>query len=458
MQTIHSFRCQVRQLLDQNFLALFQTELPHALLDKLVKRFAPNSRERLWTIANTTKLWILAALQPEKSFAAVLTRFWGPIVQSLPDLAAFKPSTARFSEARSRVPLELLKEVRKQLSHQVALEDPGWFGSHIKRLLWIDGSGFSMPNTRELADYFGRSKNQNRESLNPQGRIVNMGLVNSRALVASAYGPYNTSEVALTREFLRDSLNPGDLLLGDSLYATAEFMALARDCGANMLCAKHSSVTVHGKKQITEKIGPDDWRIQFRMRPEIYASDELLPKFVSMRVCKVKVKKKAKTSYLWLQTTLLDPEEFPKERLAELFSERWDAETSYEELKVTLHMGVLRSKSVEGVWKEIEAHLVAYNFVRLELQRAGKLKGLRGKDLSYTEGLRTIREVGRLIWDKSEREITRLLEICRTQLAATVIKKRPGRMEPRAVRRGRVKYPKLRQSREKWRLENGWSP
>lgn len=456
MHTIHSYRHHIRQLLDQNFFSLFQTELTPSYLEKLAKRFAPFCRRRLWTVANSTVLWILSALQPEESFQAIVAEFWTPLISSIPRLASLKPSSARLSEARARVPYELLKEVRQELARLATLEEPQTSDPVVKRLLWIDGSGFSMPENRKLSAHFGRSRNASRQSLNPQGRIVNMGLVSSRAVIATAYGPYRMSEIQLTHQFIQDALKPGDLLLADSYYASAEMMSIVRDCGANLLCQKHSGVTVFGKKHFTEKIGRDDWIIHFRMRSEFYQSNPLLPRVVQMRVCRITTKKRGKTSSLWLQTTLLDSTRFPKKRLLKLFAQRWDSETSYEELKVQLHMGVLRSKTVVGVMKEIEAHLAAYNFVRLQLQRAAKARGKRGKDLSFIEGLRTIREFGRRLWGKSKRDLTNIITLCQTQLAAAVIRIRPGRIEPRALRRGRVDYPKLKGSRKEWRLKSGY--
>lgn len=458
MHTIHSYRHHIRQLLDQNFFSLFQTELSPSFLEKLTKRYAPYCRRRLWTVANTTVLWILSALQPERSFQAIVAEFWTPLTISNSRLASLKPNSARLSEARARVPHELLKEVRHELARLASLEEPQTKDPQVKRLLWIDGSGFSMPENEELSGHFGRSSNANRMSLNPQGRIVNMGLVSSRAVIATAYGPYRMSEIQLTQQFIHDSLKPGDLLLADSYYASAELMSIARDCGANLLCQKHSGVTVFGRKHLTEKIGHDDWIIHFRMRPEFYRSNPLLPRIVQMRVCRISTKTRGKSSRIWLQTTLLDRTHFPKKRLLKLYSQRWDSETSYEELKVELHMGVMRSKTLAGVLKEIEAHLAAYNFVRLQLQRAANKVGKSGKDLSFVEGLRTIREFGRRLWGKSKRDLTRIITLCQTQLAAGVIKRRLGRVEPRALRRGRVKYPKLKGSREEWRLKNGYRP
>ena len=84
-----------------------------------------------------------------------------------------------------------------------------------------------MPDSPELEQFFGRATNNHGESVFPQGRIVNMGLVSSRVVIASAYGPYKSSEAQLSLEFLSEELQHKDLLLADANFASARNMAIA---------------------------------------------------------------------------------------------------------------------------------------------------------------------------------------------------------------------------------------
>ncbi|HWC91163.1 MAG TPA: transposase [Pirellulales bacterium] len=61
-----------------------------------------------------------------------------------------------------------------------------------------------------------------------------------------------------------------------------------------------------------------------------------------------------------MATTLLDPQEAPAGRIADLFRARWHAELHLRSLKVILGMDVLRCKTPEMVRKELWLHLLVY--------------------------------------------------------------------------------------------------
>ena len=60
-------------------------------------------------------------------------------------------------------------------------------------------------------------------------------------------------------------------------------------------------------------------------------------------------------------TTLLDPKEFSKEDLADLYRVRWTNEVDLRSIKSTMQMDVLRCKTPELVRKEVWTHVLAYN-------------------------------------------------------------------------------------------------
>ena len=58
-----------------------------------------------------------------------------------------------------------------------------------------------------------------------------------------------------------------------------------------------------------------------------------------------------RTREITLVTTLLDAKQYPAADLAELYGKRWQVETNLRHLKQTLHIDVLRTKSVDGWWQ-----------------------------------------------------------------------------------------------------------
>ena len=63
----------------------------------------------------------------------------------------------------------------------------------------------------------------------------------------------------------------------------------------------------------------------------------------------------------------LDKEEFPPEKIKELYHMRWGIETSFRELKYTIGLTNLHSKNVEYICQEIYAKLILYNFCEIIL-------------------------------------------------------------------------------------------
>ncbi|MFO1486341.1 MAG: transposase [Verrucomicrobiaceae bacterium] len=77
-----------------------------------------------------------------------------------------------------------------------------------------------------------------------------------------------------------------------------------------------------------------------------------------------------RTRCLWLATTLCDAKRYPAQKLAELYYRRWSIELFYRDVKSTMHMEVLRTKSPEMIEKELLMHAIAYNAIRLILRAA----------------------------------------------------------------------------------------
>ena len=63
--------------------------------------------------------------------------------------------------------------------------------------------------------------------------------------------------------------------------------------------------------------------------------------------------------------TNLDEEQYPVEKLKQLYALRWGIETSFRDLKYTIGMLNFHSKKVMGIQQEIYAHLIMYNFAEM---------------------------------------------------------------------------------------------
>ena len=95
-----------------------------------------------------------------------------------------------------------------------------------------------------------------------------------------------------------------------------------------------------------------------------------------------------RTREVTIAPTLLDETRYPKADVAELYRLRWRVETRFAELKTTLKMRKLKSKSVEGVMKELAIYCLVYNMVRTVTAAAGLRQDVDPERVSFIDALR----------------------------------------------------------------------
>ena len=127
--------------------------------------------------------------------------------------------------------------------------------------------------------------------------------------------------------------------------------------------------------------------------------------------------------------TNLPQEEFPVERLNELYAMRWGIETSFCDLKHAAHLDTFHAKKAEFVLQEIYARLILYNFSEIIIGHVaieqGKTKYMYqcNNRQAIHICLEFLRKNGRVIESEVEGLIRRNL-----------VPIRPGRSAPRKVR------------------------
>jgi len=169
------------------------------------------------------------------------------------------------------------------------------------------------------------------------------------------------------------------------------------------------------------------------MTAEAYAA---LPKTQVLRELRYKVTRKGfRTRSVTLVTTLLDSEKYSAESLAEQYFDRWQIEVDFRHLKQTMKMDVLRCQTTEGVLKELVMFVLIYNLVRQVIVRAAQRQQLPVERISFIDALRWLRDAQD--WDEL---IELLVNPCR-----------PGRVEPRVVKRRPKPYRLMSRPRSELR-------
>jgi DDE family transposase len=141
-----------------------------------------------------------------------------------------------------------------------------------------------------------------------------------------------------------------------------------------------------------------------------------------------------RTQEVTLVTTLLDPTRYPAAERAQRYFDRWQVEVHRRHLKQTLHLDVLRSKTVEGVPKELCLIALADNLVRLVRVEAARRQEVQPDRISFLDALR---------WLSNARP--------GEPLRKRKVHRRRHRVEPRVRKRRPKGYPLMRRPRAELR-------
>ena len=119
------------------------------------------------------------------------------------------------------------------------------------------------------------------------------------------------------------------------------------------------------------------------------------------------------------------------------YHERWELELGYDEIKTEMldRQETIRSRTVEGVGQELWGILLAYNLIRLEMERTADDLGVEPTQISFVSSMRLICDTW--IWCSiaSAGAIPTRLNTMRELFTRLVLPaRRPNRSYPRAVK------------------------
>lgn len=116
-------------------------------------------------------------------------------------------------------------------------------------------------------------------------------------------------------------------------------------------------------------------------------------------------------------------------------------------IKDTMGMNILSCKTPEMARKEIGVYLLAYNLIRLMMAQSALMADIRHRCISFKHCLQLwltwMQHAS--TWDDKQRQILFLL------MAQQMVGNRPGRIEPRAVKRRSKAFPLLAEPRHQAR-------
>jgi hypothetical protein len=357
------------------------------------------------------------------------------------------PSVARSAvpQARERLgaePLRWLFDTTAARWSHASADARRWRGL---ALYGADGTSQRVPDSPENRAHFGAPRGgRGAEGAYPQLRLVAVFALRSHLLLRASFGPYGVGEATYARE-LWSALPDRSLCIVDkNFFAAHALLPLTRDGTQRHWLIRAKS---NAKWRVLQRLGEDDFLVERAVSADARKKDPSLPSRWTMRAIRYQ---RAGFQPSWLLTSLLDPEAYPAQEIVVLYHERWDVELAYDEIKTEMleREESLRSKSPAGVAQEVWGVLLAYNLVRLEMERVAEEAGVEPTRISFVASLHLIRD--ECIWSASASPgaIPRHLRRLRENLRRFILPpRRPGRRYPRVVKIAGSGYRTKRPSR-----------
>jgi hypothetical protein len=177
-----------------------------------------------------------------------------------------------------------------------------------------------------------------------------------------------------------------------------------------------------------------------------------LPVLMEVRILRTQVRQRGfRSREITLVTTLLDAQLYPAEELLAADARRWRLELCLDDLKTTLGLETLKCLSPAMAEKELLVGLIAHNRLRCVMAEAAQTHDLALNRISVKGALDALRQFNHaLCQTRCAHRKKQLWAALLLALARDLVPERPGRREPRAVKR-RPKYDRLNRPRAQYR-------
>ena len=237
MQQQRRIRSQAR---NSDAYSFFNPLTGPALFDKVESALPPH-RERRFPPTETLSMFLAQALSADRSCQKAVDE--AAIKRLAAGLAPCGTHTGAYCRARLRLPLEMVRTLAGYVGQWVTAHAPAawhWRGRPVRL---VDGTTLAMPDTPANQEAYPQPRSQQPGLGFPLCRMVGLVCLGSGALLNVAVGRYRgkgADEQTLLRSIL-DTLERGDLLVGDAFYATYFLLCTLRERGIDAVFEHHAA-------------------------------------------------------------------------------------------------------------------------------------------------------------------------------------------------------------------------
>jgi hypothetical protein len=304
----------------------------------------------------------------------------------------------------------------------------------------MDGTGISMADTEQNRAVYEYAGGQKQGCGFPTGKLLGLFNLFTGHLHQFVQGNWKEHDASMARDVV-GWMDEGDIVLADRGFCGWGMIAL--------LQRKNVDVVMRLNQRRKTKAEFEEWKKPQRQgRWERDLWDEL-PDVVSVRIIHCKIEDPGfRAKQFTLVTTLLDTKRYPDKAIIELYLRRWQVELNFRDIKRTLGLDVLRTKTPELIEKEIYMQAIAYNLVRAVMVMSADQYNEDLQRMSFKGTVDTLRQWVGFMRARDQKLLNTRWHDMLTAMAADLVPERPNRTQPRAVKRRSSKYQLLTTPRD----------
>lgn len=435
---------RVRRLAASTDVDTFASLLSRPDLLDCIEALLPRHRERLFPPAETLSMFMAQALSADRSCRKAVDDL--AIKRLRTGSSPCSTRTGGYCRARQRLPVEMVSTLARTSGALISAKSRCswlWMGRPVRL---VDGTTVSMPDTAANQAAYPQSRGQKPGLGFPICRLVGIVCLSSGAVLNAALGRFRGKggdEQTLLRALL-DTLDTGDVLLGDAYYATYFLLCELQRRGIDGVFEQYGARRRSTDFRRGKRLGECDHLIGLEKpsRPAWMSQEQYEQAPDRLVVRELKAGNKI------LVTTLRCARKTPKAALKALFKTRWHVELDLRNLKSTMGLEMLSCRTPSMAVKELWVYLLAHNLIRMIMVQSAAMADCLPRELSFKHSLQ-LWLAWRQFADGLEEDLVDLLCLIVQQRVGN----RAGRAEPRALKRRPKSYPLLTRTRQSARAE-----
>lgn len=393
----------------------------------------------VFTPAVTLWAFLCQCLSASKSCASAVARVL--VLRVGLGLPPCSENPGAYCKARAKLPVAFLRRLTYEVADEAESQAPADWLCQGRHVHYADGTTVSGPDTEANQAAYPQSANQKPGLGFPLLRLVVLLSAATAMVRAAACGPFvgkGTGETSLLKGLL-DRLGTKDILVADSYYCVWWLFAQLHQRGIGGVFRLHQTRKADFAKG--NVLGPGDHVVNWNKPADCPAgltAEEFaaLPPRLEVREVLVQVQCPGfRPKKLVVATNLLKVEDFSAAAIRTLYLGRWNVELDIRSIKQTLKMEILRGKTPEMLRREIWGHLLAYNLIRQQMAQAALARGRLPRQLSLALAQALLNEFRPLLLLAEGAVWQAAVHTLQGALAQHVVGKRPGRREPRKLKR-----------------------